>query len=159
MLVKLVVLALSWVALSGDASLASVAFGLALGALVVGLGGAAPRVRRRGLRPVRAAVRFALFVPYFVKELVLANLSVARSLLSPLARLRPAVVAIPLDLESDAEITMLANLITLTPGTLSLDVSADRKTLYVHVVHVDDVEALRRETKEGFERRVRELFA
>ena len=62
----------------------------------------------------------------------------------------------PLDLKSDAGITVLANLITLTPGTLSLDVSPDRKTLFVHALHVEDPDAFRREVKEGFERRVKE---
>ena len=69
-----------------------------------------------------------------------------------------AIVAVPLDVETDGEITLLANLISLTPGSLCLDVSEDRKTLYVHVMFLDDVEECRRELKEGFERRVLELL-
>ena len=72
--------------------------------------------------------------------------------------MRPGVVAIPLDAETDAEITLLANLITLTPGTLSLDVSDDRRVLYIHAMYVDDVEELRRSIKDGFEKRVMELL-
>jgi multicomponent Na+:H+ antiporter subunit E len=72
--------------------------------------------------------------------------------------MRPGVVAVPLELQTDAAITLLANLITLTPGTLSLDVSADRRVLYVHTMYLDDVEQFRREIKEGFERRVIEVF-
>jgi multicomponent Na+:H+ antiporter subunit E len=74
--------------------------------------------------------------------------------------MRPGVVAIPLDVQTDAEITLLANLITLTPGTLSLDVSTDRRVLYIHVMYIDndDVEAVRRKIKEGFERRVLEVL-
>ena len=68
------------------------------------------------------------------------------------------MVAIPLDAETDAEITLLANLITLTPGTLSLDVSDDRRVLYIHAMYVDDVEELRRSIKDGFEKRVMELL-
>jgi multicomponent Na+:H+ antiporter subunit E len=67
-------------------------------------------------------------------------------------------VAIPLDVETDVEITLLANLITLTPGTLSMDISDDRKVLYVHAMYVDDPEALRAEIKNGFERRVLEML-
>ncbi len=59
---------------------------------------------------------------------------------------------------SDVEITLLANLVTLTPGTLSLDVSEDRSTLFVHAMFVDDPDVLRREIKHGFERRVLELL-
>jgi multicomponent Na+:H+ antiporter subunit E len=57
-----------------------------------------------------------------------------------------------------AAITLLANLITLTPGTLSIDVSDDRKTLYVHTVNLNDPESFRKSIKEGFERRVQELM-
>jgi multicomponent Na+:H+ antiporter subunit E len=72
--------------------------------------------------------------------------------------MRPGIIAIPLDARTDLEITLLANLITLTPGTLSLDVSADRRVLYIHVMYIDndDIEAVRRNIKDGFERRVLE---
>jgi multicomponent Na+:H+ antiporter subunit E len=73
--------------------------------------------------------------------------------------MRPAIVAIPLDLRGDLEITLLANLITLTPGTLSLDVSSDKRVLYVHSMYVTDIAAFRSEIKNGFEKRVKELFA
>ena len=69
-----------------------------------------------------------------------------------------AIVAVPLDAKTDAEITMLANLITVTPGSFSLEVSADRSVLYVHAMYVDDPETFRREIKNGFERRVLELL-
>jgi multicomponent Na+:H+ antiporter subunit E len=72
--------------------------------------------------------------------------------------MRPGIVAIPLDLEGDAAITLLANLVTLTPGALSLDVSPDRTVLYVHTMYMDDAETFRREIKQGFERRVKELL-
>ena len=98
------------------------------------------------------------FVGFFIKELFIANLRVAYSVLAPASQMRPSIVAIPLDIESDAEITMLANLITLTPGTLSLDVSSDRKVLYVHGMHVYDLEQFRQDIKNGFERKVREVF-
>ena len=98
------------------------------------------------------------FGAYFTKELIIANLRVAYSVLAPNSQMRPGIAAIPLDIESDAEITMLANLITLTPGTLSLDVSDDRKVLYVHGMHIYDLEAFKQEIKNGFERKVREVF-
>jgi multicomponent Na+:H+ antiporter subunit E len=67
-------------------------------------------------------------------------------------------VAVPLDARTDAEIVLLANLITLTPGTLSLDLSDDRTVLYVHAMYLTDPDELRREIKEGFERRVLEVL-
>ncbi len=91
---------------------------------------------------------------FFIKELVVANIRMAKYTLSPLRRLRPGIVAVPMDFMTDAEITLLANLITLTPGTLSIDVSRDKRTLYVHVMDISDPEAVRREIKTGFESRV-----
>jgi multicomponent Na+:H+ antiporter subunit E len=74
--------------------------------------------------------------------------------------MRPGVIAVPLDAKTDAEITLLANLITLTPGTLSLDLSPDRGVLYVHTMYIDqdDVERARRQIKDNLERRVLELL-
>jgi multicomponent Na+:H+ antiporter subunit E len=163
-------LAIAWAALTGQFTPINVGFGFALGYLILWLlgppgppttlreanamGGEAPLASKYFMK----IPQLASFIAFFVWELVLANLRVAVSVLSPLEKLRPAIVAIPLDIQTDAEITLLANLITLTPGTLSLEVAPDRSRLYVHVLHVDDIEQLRRETKEGFERRVQELF-
>lgn len=104
------------------------------------------------------APRAIAFAGFFAWELVLSNLRVAWDVLTPRAYRRPGVVAVPLDATTDVEITLLANLVTLTPGTLSLDVSDDRRTLYVHAMFVDDPDELRREIKDGFERRVLELL-
>jgi multicomponent Na+:H+ antiporter subunit E len=68
------------------------------------------------------------------------------------------VIGVPLAARTDLEITVLSSMISLTPGTLSLDVSADRKMLYIHAMYLDDVEAARRKIKDGFERRVLEVL-
>ena len=103
-------------------------------------------------------LRLPGFLLFFLKELVVANLKVAAAVLAPAGRLRPAIVAVPLALDRDAEIALLANLITLTPGTLSLDVSPDRRTLYVHAMATTSPDDLRREIQQGFERRILEVF-
>jgi multicomponent Na+:H+ antiporter subunit E len=72
--------------------------------------------------------------------------------------MRPGVVAIPLDVKTDIQIALLANLVTLTPGSISLDISGDRSVLYLHVMYIEEPEAVRREIKEGFERRILEAF-
>ncbi|MFN8643851.1 MAG: Na+/H+ antiporter subunit E [Candidatus Binatia bacterium] len=103
---------------------------------------------------IARGVGFALF---FAWELLLANLRVAWLVISPRPRLKPAIVALPLDLTSDAGIQLLAATITLTPGTLSVDLSSDRRTLYVHTVDGgDDVDAFVHATKASFERRIKE---
>lgn len=154
MLLVNVLLALAWSALSGSFRAIDLGFGFALGFAILWLAAG------RGPQGVyfRRVPRVVGFVFYVLWELVLANLKVARLVLTPLGRLRPGIVAVPLDLRTDAEITTLANLITLTPGTLSLDVSDDRRVLYVHSIEVTDPEAFRRETKQGFERAVAEIF-
>ena len=95
---------------------------------------------------------------FFIWELVLANVRVAVDVLRPRTTIQPAVVAIPLDVTTDGEILLLSMLINITPGSVTIDLSEDRRTLYVHVMHMTSAEASRREIKEGFERRVKLLF-
>ena len=96
----------------------------------------------------------------FIKELVASAVRVAWLVVQPdlMARIRPALVAIPLSPQSDASITMLANLITLTPGTLSVDVSDDRKFLFIHVMNMGEKDELVAEIASGFEARVKAVF-
>ena len=94
---------------------------------------------------------------FFAWELLLANLRVAADVLGS-NRIEPAVVAIPLDVTSDGEILLLSMLINITPGSVTIDLSDDRRTLYVHVMHMKSADETRREIKEGFERRVKWLF-
>ncbi len=147
-------LALVWAAALGEISLSNLVVGFVLGFVVLGA-----RSRLLGRRDHFArAIRAVEFVAFFALQLLLSSFRVAADIVTPTHRGRPAIVAVPLDVETDAEITLLANLISLTPGSLCLDVSEDRRTLYVHVMFLDDVEETRREIKEGFERRVLELL-
>ena len=95
---------------------------------------------------------------YFAWQVVMSSIQVAWDVITPLQKSRPAIVAIPLDIDEPRQITVLANLISLTPGSLSLDVSPDQKTLYVHGMFVDDPEEMRRRIKSGFERKVRDAM-
>lgn len=135
---------------------------LTFGTLIVGFiaGFATLFVTRRATgaeaytRKTRLAAVLALV---FIRELFEANLRLAYDVMTPTHYMRPAIVAIPLDVRSDFEITLLANLITLTPGTLTLHVSEDRSVLYIHSVYTPDADRLRRSIKEGLERRILEL--
>lgn len=98
------------------------------------------------------------FMLYYMKELVVSSVQVAVDVLKPLPHIRPGVVGIPLTAKTDLEITLLANLISLTPGTLSLDVSQDHKILYIHAMYVIDPDELRAEIKSGIERRLLEVL-
>jgi multicomponent Na+:H+ antiporter subunit E len=100
-------------------------------------------------------LRFGLFL---LRELTVSSLRVVYDILTRGHGMRPAIIAIPLDLKSDLEITLLAHLISLTPGSLSLDVSPERDVLFIHAMYVDDVEEFRRRIKERMEHQVREVL-
>ncbi|WP_436010096.1 Na+/H+ antiporter subunit E [Rhizobium sp. LjRoot254] len=95
----------------------------------------------------------------FLREFALSVFRVARLVLSPRMRFTPCAFRFPLTLTSDFQITLLANLITLTPGTLTVDVTDDRAALIVHAIDCPDPDAARREIAQGFERLIREAFA
>ncbi len=155
MLLLNILLAIAWSALTGVFTPINLVFGFALGYGVLWF----LRRQLRGERYFIKAPQVVRFVVYVLWEIILANINVARVvLLTPKQQIKPGIVAIPLDIRSDAEITMLANLITLTPGTLSLDVADDRSCLYVHAIDIGDPERFRRGIKEGFERLVYEVF-
>jgi multicomponent Na+:H+ antiporter subunit E len=145
-----VILALVWAAITGNFGLWNLLVGFVIGFVILYFS------RRVAGSPFYAmkVVQAIGLAGYFIWELFLANLRVAYDVITPRMYMRPGVIAIPLDVTSDAEITLLANLISLTPGTLSLDVSADRRTLYIHAMYLDDFEAARSRIKNGFERRV-----
>jgi multicomponent Na+:H+ antiporter subunit E len=155
MLLLNVLLAVAWVALTGDYQASNLALGFVLGYLLLRL----TQHSSTTTRYVRQWQLWIALIGYFLRELLLSSWRVVVQVLRPRMQMRPAVVAIPLDVQSDAGITLLGNLITLTPGTLTLDVSTDRRTMYVHTMDVgEDVAAFRRSIKEGFERRILEVL-
>jgi len=101
------------------------------------------------------ALRFLLLVFW---DITVANIQVAKLILGSRRKLRPAFVHYPLELDNDFAITVLAATISLTPGTVSIDVSADHRTLLVHGLDVDDEEALIAEIKSRYEAPIKEIF-
>lgn len=93
---------------------------------------------------------------FFLWELIIASLAVAYEVVRPGHNMKPGIIAVPLDAKSDLAITIFSSLVTLTPGTLSLDVSADKSHLFVHAMYITkgDSATLASELKNGFERRV-----
>ena len=155
MLLGGILLALAWAALQGEISLPNLLLGYALSYLILSLlakGGVVPHTLASG------TIRAVSLAGFFVWELMLANVRVALDVLRPCTGIRPAVVAIPLDVTSNDEILLLSMLINITPGSVTIDLTDDRRTLYVHVMHMKSAEESRREIKSGFERRVKLLF-
>ena len=155
MLLANILLALAWAALQGEISLSNLVFGYILGYVILAAlarSGVVPQTYRNKVRAVLSLAWF-LFVAFIV-----ANIRMAIDVLRPRSRLRPGIVRVPLDARDDYEILMLTTLINLTPGTIALDVSNDKKSLYLHVMHVTDPAAVQEEIKNDFERRVLEIM-
>ncbi|MDQ0163906.1 Na+/H+ antiporter subunit E [Bacillus alveayuensis] len=142
-----------WMFLQNDYSGSSFFIGYVLGLLIIfALRRFFPR--RFYLYNVIAVIKL-IFI--FLKELVLSNIAVLKVILSPKLTMRPGIFALETELEKDWEITLLANLITLTPGTLVVDVSDDNKTLYIHAMDIDDVDQVRMDIKNSFEKAIKEV--
>lgn len=151
MLAANIAMAVLWAVLIGPFSPSNLLVGFAIGFVTLRLLSVAVGSSRYAYQSL-AVVELILFTLW---ELMLANARVAWHTVASLRTLRPAILAVPLEPgSSDLEIMLLANLITLTPGTLTLDVAKDRSTLFVHCMHVDDPEKEIRAMKHGFERRV-----
>lgn len=103
-------------------------------------------------------IRLIKLAASFVWQLLISNFRVLWDVITPTHFSKPAVIGVPLDARTDFEIMLVANIISLTPGTLSLDVSEDRTTLYVHVMFLDDLETAREDIKENIEKRVLEAL-
>ena len=149
-----ILLAIAWAALTGSFQPPDLLFGYLLGYLVLWI------ITRLGTpnRYFRQIPLFLGLLGHFLLDLLRANIRMAGIILSKKMKLRPAVIAVPLILKSEPAIILLANLMTLTPGTLSLDISTDRRMLYLHTVYLDNPETFKQELIEGYERRLKELF-
>lgn len=149
-----ILLAIAWVLLVGEVEFESFVEGMIIGYLILWIS----RSALGGTKYFRKIPVTIMFIFYFIKELIIANLKVAFDVITPKDYMKPAIVAVPLDVKSDLEITLFANLLTLTPGTLSLDVSTDKSVLYVHALYVKDADSFRDELKNGLEKRLLEVL-
>lgn len=143
-----------WLILTSEFSAGNFALGLLLATGMVALvTRAAPNTSkiRFGLGRIYEALDLFAF---FLWEVLVSGITVAIEVLRPQMRLKPAVVAIPIKGYPPGTVLMLANLITMTPGTLSLYADEEAELLYVHSMRVDDVEEFRRGIQQTLARRV-----
>ncbi|MGE5338223.1 MAG: Na+/H+ antiporter subunit E [Gemmatimonadota bacterium] len=143
-----------WLLLSNSLDPAHIALAAVL-ALVVPHFTERLRPERPRLRRPLAIARLGLVVLW---DIVLSNVEVARRILGPQAALQPGFVWVPLDLRDAHGILALAGIITMTPGTLTADLTDDRRFLLVHALHVDDAAALVAQIKARYEQPLREIF-
>jgi multicomponent Na+:H+ antiporter subunit E len=145
-------LALTWAALQGELNATNFVVGFLVSALII-------YVFRQIFNPLyfRKPILAAKLVTVFIQELIKANLSVLRIVLSRRIQVRSGVIAFPTALRHEVALTMLANMITLTPGTLTLDISPDKRYLFVHTLNLQDPEEVKRDIHRAFEQYLREL--
>ncbi|MEO0495914.1 MAG: Na+/H+ antiporter subunit E [Pseudomonadota bacterium] len=149
-----ILLAVAWGFVSGSFSVVNLLLGFALGSAALWLIRGQVATEGYFTRSRRIISLFLLFL----RELFMSAWSVAVLVCKPDMKLAPGIFAYPLQVDRDFEITLLANMITLTPGTLSVDVSTDRSTLFIHALDASNPDAARRDIAEGFERKIMEAF-
>ncbi|WP_321428846.1 Na+/H+ antiporter subunit E [uncultured Methanolobus sp.] len=109
----------------------------------------------KAIKKIPAQIKF-LYV--LIVEIIKANVMVAKIVLQPKIDIKPGIIAVPIDSKTDIGITAIANTITLTPGTLTIDVSEDKSILYVHAIDATDPEGVAQSIKEDLEKYTMEAF-
>jgi multicomponent Na+:H+ antiporter subunit E len=149
-----IVLALIWVAASGTLTQENFIFGFLIGLGILWV----ITIDKKNSSYFVMLPKFLGFTLYVIWQIIIANFQAARDSLYPRSRLSPAIIGFELLAETDLEITLLANFVSITPGTLVIDVSDDKKTMYIHVMHVTDKEAFIIDIRENFEKRLLEFM-
>jgi multicomponent K+:H+ antiporter subunit E len=108
---------------------------------------------------VRRPVAALRLLGMLIADIIAANLLVARQVLGPPESLRPAFLEVPLDIADPFVATLLGSIVSLTPGTVSVDIDRERRVLQVHALHVDDAAAAAAQIKSRYEARLKEIFA
>ncbi len=153
-LLTVIFLAVVWIGLIGKINLANFIDGLLLGFFIVLLA----KHQFKTTPNLSKLPKAILFILFFFYEVIKANLKVAYDIITPKHHMKPGIIAFPLDAQSDIEITFLANVVTLTPGTLALDVSKDKTIMYIHAMYIDNVEDFILKTKINFEKPLLEIL-
>ncbi|MCH6235642.1 Na+/H+ antiporter subunit E [Cognataquiflexum rubidum] len=148
------ILAIIWVLATGTLTEENFLFGFIIGFVILGV----ITYKKEERKYFTIIPKLFGFMIFLLWEITKANFQSARESFYPKSRLVPAIVKVPLDAKTDLEISFLANIISLTPGTLIMDVSNDKKVIYVHVMHLLDKEEFIKETKRKFEKPLLELM-
>lgn len=143
-----------WLLLKGDGSPGNFFVGLLLAAILIYF------LRRtyQQERAFRRAGDIVHFIIHFTYELVVANIQVLKIVLAPQINIRPGIIAYKTECKTPLGITVLANSITLTPGTLSVDISEDQSTIFIHTLDIENPDTVRDAIRRGLEEPVKGAF-
>ena len=150
-----VIVAIVWVMLQNQFSPGMAVFGLILGIIIPGITATWWPDRPQGFRPLK----MLSYICLVIYDIIVANIQVAWIILTKTNdQMSPAWVEVPLELRTPEAITLLAGTITLTPGTVSADLSNEGQSLLVHALDAPDPDAVRDEIKRRYEARLMEIF-
>lgn len=148
------ILAIIWVMATGTLTEENFLFGFFIGFGILWII-TFKKEERKYFTGIPKLFRFGIFV---LLEIVKANFQTLKESFYPTSKLEPAIVKVPLDAVTDLEISILSNIISLTPGTLIMDVSDDKKVVYVHVMHLLNKDQFIKDIKFKFEKPLLELM-
>jgi multicomponent Na+:H+ antiporter subunit E len=147
-----IILALIWAALTTDFKAENIAIGFGISFIILAITSHIWSTEDKSYM-YRAAL-IIKFILFLIWDMLSSNIRVARDVIKPRLNNKAGVIAVDLDVQSDLEITLLANIVAFTPGTLTLDVSSDRKKLFFHTMYADDIEGQREAIKNRIEKRI-----
>jgi len=142
-----------WVALTGSMYYSNFLFGFLVGFFILWVMNRNEEDRRYFNRVPKT---FGLIL-FFIYEMIVANIQVAYDVITPNYFFKPGIVRYPLEATSGLEINLLSTMISLTPGTLILDISEDKRSLFIHVMYLKNKEQFVKQIKNGFEKRLLEI--
>jgi len=149
-------LSLVWVALTGHLNYTNFMFGFIMGFFILWLLARASKAEERNY--FYRVPKIILFIFSFFYDMIQANIEVTREIMTPELNMTPGIIAYDHSLKTDFEITMLTNLIALTPGTMVLKISDDKKILYIHGLYVKDKEKFIERLRNGLEKKLIEII-
>ncbi len=143
-----------WVALTGSMYYSNFLFGFMIGFLILWVMNRNEDDQRYFYR-VPKTIGFLFF---FLYEMLVANFQVAYDVITPKYFFQPGIIRYPLEATTDLEINLLSTIISMTPGTLILDISEDKKSLFIHVMYLKDKDKFITQMKNGFEKKLLEIL-
>lgn len=151
-----ILLSLVWVALTGHLNYVNFIFGFAMGFFILWILAKSGTVADKGY--FYRVPKILLFILFFFYDMIKANIEVTQEILTPRRKMSPGIIAYEHRLRTDFEITMLVNVIALTPGTMVLKISDDRKFIYIHSFNMKDKEKFIERLRNGLESKLIEII-
>lgn len=151
-------LSLVWVALTGHFNYPNFMFGYIIGFFILWLLARTMKSESDQKSYFYRVPKILMFILFFIQDMIKANIDVTIDILTPRLNINPGIIAYKHGFKTDFEITMFTNIVALSPGTMVVKVSNDKKTLYIHSLYLRDKEKFIKRMKNGLERKLIEIL-